>query len=118
MRVLIIEDDMHIRNNMVEILEIEEYEAIAVSNGKDGVQAVQNQHPDIIFCDLMMPDMDGFAVLEKIKEHPDTKNIPFVFVTARTERELVEKGMSMGAMDFLLKPFTTDTILNMLKSMR
>ncbi len=116
MLVLIIEDDPHIRNNIIEILQFEGYDTVSASNGKDGIQTALSQSPDIIFCDLMMPHMDGYEVLEILKSSPATQNIPFIFVTARTETETIQKGMEMGAFDFLLKPFKAETIFKMLKS--
>jgi len=118
MRVLIIEDDANIRNNMAEMLELENYEPITFNNGTDGIQDAINHPPDVILCDLMMPNVDGYAVIEAIRNHEATKHIPIIIVTARTERDAIQKGMETGATDYLLKPFTTKNLLDVLESLK
>lgn len=97
---------------------MEGYDVTTVINGKDGVRVALDVMPDVIFCDLMMPEMDGFEVLEHIQSHDTTAHTPFVFVTARTEREVIQRGKAMGALDFLLKPFTASSVLQLLEKIK
>jgi len=102
---LIIDDHEEIRENIAEILTLGGYDAITAENGKMGVEAAINKKPDLIICDIMMPDLDGYGVLHLLKKNPATQDIPFIFLTAKTERTDFRKGMGMGADDYITKPF-------------
>ena len=115
-RVLIIEDNDDIRENVVEILELSGYTAYAAPNGKAGVEVAIKQLPDIILCDIMMPEMDGYGVIEALNNHPQTRATPFIFLTAKAERTDVRKGMDLGADDYLTKPFDDTELLNAIES--
>ncbi|MEO8794383.1 MAG: response regulator [Daejeonella sp.] len=111
-KILIIEDNNDIRESTAEILELAGFDVITATNGKDGVTMAQKQLPDIIICDIMMPDLDGYGVLYLLEKNPDTAVIPFIFLTAKAERSDMRKGMEMGADDYLTKPFDDIELLN------
>ncbi len=115
-KVLIIEDNNDIRENVVEILELAGYEVFAASNGKTGVDLAQKNLPDIILCDIMMPELDGYGVLYMLNKNPQLAAIPFIFLTAKAERIDLRKGMEMGADDYLTKPFDDMELLNAIES--
>jgi len=111
-RILIIEDDNTIRENTAELLELEGYTTLSASNGKKGLEVIDLHPPDLILCDLLMPEMDGFAVLGYLGKHPDLKKIPFIFFTAKSEKSEVKIGMDAGADGYLTKPFDLPDLLN------
>ncbi|OSZ77887.1 transcriptional regulator [Chitinophagaceae bacterium IBVUCB2] len=110
--VLVIDDNQDIRENTAEILELAGYKTFTAENGKKGVEAAQREKPDVIVCDIMMPELDGYGVLHLLKKNKDTEQIPFVFLTAKTERTDFRKGMEMGADDYITKPFEDIELLN------
>ncbi|WOD42958.1 response regulator [Hwangdonia lutea] len=114
--VLLIEDDAVLRENTAELLELSNYNVITASNGKAGVVLAKKQEPDIIVCDIMMPQMDGYAVLKTLSKSKITKYIPFIFLSAKTERADVRKGMNLGADDYITKPFTEDDLVSAIES--
>ena len=115
-KVLIIEDNDDIRENIVEILELAGYGVFAAVNGKTGVEMAAKNVPDVILCDIMMPELDGYGVLYLLNKNPQTANIPFIFLTAKAERLDLRKGMEMGADDYLTKPFDDIELLNAIES--
>jgi CRP-like cAMP-binding protein/CheY-like chemotaxis protein len=115
-KVLIIEDNNDIRENVVEILELAGYQVFDANNGKKGVEIALKEIPDIILCDIMMPELDGYGVLYMLNKNPDTAAIPFIFLTAKAERLDLRKGMEMGADDYLTKPFDDMDLLNSIES--
>lgn len=104
-KVLIIEDNDDIREGTAEVLDLAGYETFTAKHGKIGVDLALKHLPDVILCDIMMPELDGYGVLYLINKNPQTANIPFIFITAKTERADMRKGMEMGADDYLTKPF-------------
>lgn len=110
--ILLIEDNDEIRENTAEILELSNYKVATAPNGKVGVQQALQQKPDLIICDVMMPELDGYGVLHLVNKNPDLMGIPFIFLTAKTERNDFRKGMEMGADDYITKPFTDIELLN------
>lgn len=110
--VLVIDDNADIRENTAEILELAGYKTFTAENGKKGVEVAQREKPDVIVCDIMMPELDGYGVLHLLKKNPDTEHIPFLFLTAKTERGDFRKGMEMGADDYITKPFEDIELLN------
>ena len=104
-KVLVIEDNEEMRDNIVELLELSNYTVFDAANGKDGVKLAIKELPQIIICDIMMPGMDGYEVLYLLSQNPATSVIPFIFLTAKTEKSDFRKGMNMGADDYLTKPF-------------
>lgn len=115
-KVLIIEDNNDIRENVVEILELAGYQVSEAKNGKAGVELAVKNLPDVILCDIMMPELDGYGVLYMLNKNPETATIPFIFLTAKAERIDLRKGMEMGADDYLTKPFDDMDLLNAIES--
>jgi CRP-like cAMP-binding protein len=115
-KVLIIEDNNDIRENVVEILELAGYTVFAASNGKAGVDLALKNIPDIILCDIMMPELDGYGVLYMLSKSAQMASTPFIFLTAKAERTDLRKGMEMGADDYLTKPFDDMDLLNAIES--
>lgn len=110
--ILIIEDNDDIRESTAEILELANYEVLQAANGRTGVDLAVNHQPDLILCDIMMPELDGYGVLYLLHKNDQTSNIPFIFLTAKAERLDMRKGMEMGADDYLTKPFDDVELLN------
>jgi CRP-like cAMP-binding protein/CheY-like chemotaxis protein len=115
-QVLIIEDNNDIRENIVEILELADFKVCQANNGKTGIELAVKHKPDIILCDIMMPDLDGYGVLYMLNKNPETAAIPFIFLTAKAERIDLRKGMEMGADDYLTKPFDDIELLSAIES--
>ena len=112
MKILLIEDNLEIRENTSEILSLANYTVLTAENGKIGVELAQLELPDLIVCDIMMPELDGYGVLHILNKKPETANIPFIFLTAKTERSDIRKGMNLGADDYLTKPFNDTDLLD------
>lgn len=115
-KIVLIEDNKAVRENIVEILELAGYEVHAAVNGKKGVELVQATTPDLIICDIMMPELDGYGVLHMLSKNPNTSSIPFIFLTAKADRADMRKGMEMGADDFITKPFEDVELLNAIEA--
>lgn len=110
--ILVIEDNNDVRENIAEILELSQFNVLTAENGKIGVRIAQEQQPDLIICDVMMPELDGFGVLHILSQNAATAKIPFIFLTAKADRTDFRKGMSLGADDYLTKPFDDVELLN------
>ena len=110
-KVLLIEDNQDVRENTADILELENYDVITAENGKIGVEKALKHIPDIIICDIMMPVLDGYGVFEILSKNSKTASIPFIYLTAKSEKIDVRKGMNLGADDYLTKPFEEDELL-------
>lgn len=110
-RILVIEDERHVRENLLDLLEMEGFEVIAAEDGQLGVQLAQEQAPDLILCDVMMPKLDGYDVLRILRQNPVTVKIPLILLTAKAARADLRKGMELGADDYLTKPFTREELL-------
>ncbi len=108
---LLIEDNDEIRENTAEILQLANYKVTTAANGKIGVQAALENKPDLIICDVMMPVLDGYGVLLLLQKNKDLCDIPFIFLTAKADRNDFRKGMEMGADDYITKPFTDSELL-------
>lgn len=115
-RILVIEDHPDVRENITEILELSSYEVIVAEDGKEGVRLARSERPDLILCDIMMPGIDGYEVLYMLGKTTETASIPFIFLTAKAEKEDFRKGMSMGADDYLIKPFDEMDLLNAIEN--
>jgi len=111
-KILVIEDDQIMRENIAELLELDGYKVTVANNGKEGVKKAKDLLPDLIVCDIKMPVLDGFGVIHILQKTPETAGIPFIFLTAKTERKDLRKGMEMGADDYLAKPFEDTELLN------
>ncbi len=110
-KILVIEDEEFIRDNLIELPEIEGFQAIGAENGFVGVQLAKESQPDLILCDVMMPELDGYGVLSALREDSATAAIPFMFLTASADRNNLQKIRSMGMNDYILKPFNIDKFL-------
>ena len=110
--ILVIDDNNDIRENTAEILDMAGYKTFTAENGKKGVEVALKERPSVIVCDIMMPELDGYGVLHLLRKNPDTQHIPFIFLTAKTERSDFRKGMEMGADDYITKPFDDIELLN------
>ncbi|MDB5203693.1 MAG: transcriptional regulator [Ferruginibacter sp.] len=115
-RILLIEDNDEIRENTAEILELSNYDVETAVNGKQGVEKALAQRPDLIICDIMMPVLDGYGVLHLLHKHEELSTVPFIFLTAKSERADLRRGMEMGADDYISKPFTDIELLNAIES--
>lgn len=104
-KILVIEDNSEVRENIAEILELSNYEVFTAEDGKKGVELALREKPDLIVCDIMMPVLDGYGVLHLLNKHVETYGIPFIFLTAKSEKTDLRKGMEMGADDYITKPF-------------
>ena len=110
-KILVIEDEIFIRENLIELLEIEGFEAVGAENGFVGVHLAKEYQPDLILCDVMMPELDGYGVLNALREESVTATIPFLFLTASADRNNLQKIRDMGMNDYILKPFNVDKFL-------
>jgi len=115
-KILLIEDNPEVRENTSEILSLANYEVLVAENGKIGVDLAQRQKPDLIICDIMMPELDGYGVLHILGKNEQTAAIPFIFLTAKTEKTDIRKGMNLGADDYLTKPFDDTDLLNAIEA--
>lgn len=110
--ILIIEDDLVLRENTKELLELSNFRIICAGDGKDGIDKALKYHPDLILCDISMPVIDGYGVLEFLSSNPGTKNIPFLFISAKSDLSEIRKGMNLGADDYITKPFNEHELIN------
>ena len=115
-KVLFIEDDTVVRENTAELLELAGYHVVTAGNGKTGVAIAKKELPDIIICDIMMPEMDGYGVLQNLSQDSATQQIPFIFLSAKTEHRDIRKGMDLGADDYLTKPFEEEEVISAIES--
>jgi len=111
-KILLIEDSREILENTAEILSLAGYEVCTASDGKSGVETALSFLPDLIISDIMMPGLDGYGVLHLVQKHSELKDVPFIFLTAKTGRADFRKGMEMGADDYITKPFSDTELLN------
>ena len=109
-KILLIEDNSDIRENISELLELAGYEVVCVQDGQEGLSAVTRNLPDVVLCDIMMPHTDGYEVLRRLKERPTTVHIPFIFVTASVEKSEIATAMKMGADGYICKPFDIEDL--------
>ena len=110
--ILLIEDDADMRDNTAEILELANYRVMKAENGRRGIEMARKEKPDLVLCDIMMPELDGYSVLHLLGKDPATAELPFIFLSAKTERGDIRKGMELGADDYLTKPFEESELLN------
>jgi len=115
-KILVIEDEAEMRRNLVTILRLEKFHPVAAENGRRGVTVAREEKPDLILCDVMMPELDGYGVLQALREDEATAAIPFIFLTARGEKPDVRAGMNLGADDYLTKPVAKAELLNAIHS--
>jgi len=110
-KILVIEDNAGIKENVAEILELANYKVFTAENGKTGIEIALQEKPDLILCDVMMPQLDGYGVLHLLHKNPAVRNTPFIFMSAKAERAEMRKGMELGADDYITKPFEKTELL-------
>src|SRR5258708_22142697 len=115
-KVLVIEDEPSIRNNIMLMVKGDRYAAVGAENGRVGLDLARSDPPDLILCDVMMPEMDGFAVLEALRAEARFAEIPFIFLTALDDRSSMRRGMNLGADDYLPKPFPRSELMEAVDS--
>lgn len=115
-KIAVIEDNSDMRENICEILELANYKVVSAPDGKAGVELVRKELPDLVLCDIMMPELDGYGVLYYLSKHPETSSIPFIFLSAKSEKDDFRKGMLMGADDYLTKPFKEIELLDAIEA--
>lgn len=115
-KILVIEDEELVRNNILEILDTVDFRVIGACNGGIGVQLAEEHLPDLILCDVMMPELDGYGVLAALRDNPVTATIPFIFLTAKGDKTDIRQGMNLGADDYLTKPFRRKELLGAIEA--
>jgi diguanylate cyclase len=115
-KILIIEDEAQVRDNLQQILELEGFAVLAAENGLLGVEIAKKLHPDLIICDIMMPELDGYGVLSTLQQDPVASIIPLIFLSAKAHRADLRYGMELGADDYLTKPFTPTELIRAIQS--
>ncbi|MEM7574355.1 MAG: response regulator [Bacteroidota bacterium] len=115
-QILVVEDNEEVRENLEEILTLYGYQIETAADGIIGVRKAMTNPPDLILCDVMMPELDGFGVLNILNENERTATIPFIFITAKTEKEDIRRGMNLGADDYITKPFYKDELLTVIRT--
>lgn len=115
-KILVIEDEQHIRTLIYDILTLEEFEVIEAEDGNQGLNLALSESPDLIICDIMMPELDGYEILKKLQENPRTKAIPFIFLTAKVTKDNMRYGMNLGADDYITKPFEESELLTSVRT--
>lgn len=113
--ILFIEDNLEIRENVTELLEFYGYHVELAVNGREGLLAVNKKLPDLILCDIMMPELTGYDVLLELKKSVSTSCIPFIFISASTEKKEIQNGLDLGANAYIRKPFELEVLLNEIK---
>jgi CheY-like chemotaxis protein len=114
-KIIVIEDEPQMLRNMLTILELEGYDAVGAENGQQGLAAIREHQPGLIFCDIMMPGLDGYTVLREIRAQAVTAKIPFIFLTARGEKNDVQAGLAQGAEGYLTKPVILNDLLSVVR---
>ncbi len=115
-KILVVEDEASIRSNILELLEYESFESKGAENGALGLRLAQEWRPDLILCDVMMPEMDGYAMLTALRQDPKTATVPLVFLTAKVDKAALRQGMNLGADDYLTKPFSRVELLEAIEA--
>jgi len=110
-KILVIEDESVLRMNLAKTLRLEKFAPLTAANGREGIALARRELPDLILCDILMPEVNGWRVLEEIRADPNTARIPFIFLTAKGELPDLRAGMNLGADDYLVKPVHLDDLL-------
>jgi DNA-binding NarL/FixJ family response regulator len=115
-KILIIEDEAEMRRNLTTILRLEKFHPLPAANGSVGVELAKKEKPDLILCDVMMPELDGYGVIAALRADAGTVTIPFIFLTAKGEKPDIRAGMNLGADDYLTKPVAKNDLLAAIRS--
>ncbi len=114
--IMVVEDEVNIQKDIARFFELNDFEVLTASDGEEALQIVEKVLPDLIICDILMPKMDGYELLEEMQKTPETANIPFLFLTAKIERKDQRFGMEVGADDYITKPFNYDELIRAAQS--
>ena len=114
-KIVVIEDNPEVSENISAILKLGTYEVFTANNGKQGIELIQQNKPDLILCDIVMPDLDGYGVLHLLSKDPETANIPFIYLTAKADKSDFRTGMNLGADDYITKPFDGFELLKVIE---
>src|ERR1700724_1699451 len=115
-KILVIEDEPEMRRNLTTILRLEKFYPLPAENGRIGIELAKKERPDLILCDVMMPELDGYGVIAALRADPMTVTIPFIFLTAKGEKPDIRAGMNLGADDYLTKPVAKADLLAAIRS--
>src|SRR5215510_8072165 len=115
-KILVIEDEPEMRRNINALLRYREYETIQAENGRKGVELARREKPDLILCDVMMPELDGYGVLQALQQDAGLALIPFIFLTAKADKDDLRSGMNLGADDYLTKPVANKDLVNAIEA--
>src|SRR5687767_109583 len=115
-KILVVEDTKSVREEIVTILQFENFDVIEAENGAVGLTLAKKALPDLIVCDVLMPELDGFGLLAKLRDETITATIPFIFLTAKAAKEDWRGGMELGADDYIIKPFTPEELVNAIRT--
>jgi DNA-binding NarL/FixJ family response regulator len=115
-KILVIEDEPETLENLLLMLDMEGFKTVSATNGRAGVAAAKRELPDVILCDVSMPEMDGYGVLERLRADEATVSIPFIFLTAKGDKKDLRTGMNLGADDYLTKPASAEDVLNAIQA--
>jgi CRP-like cAMP-binding protein len=115
-KILIIEDNQLVREKVIKTLELAGYEVLVAENGKIGIEKARNENPDLVICSIIMPELDGYAVLRILNKNPNTSSIPFIFFTVKSEMSDLRKGMNLGADDYIIKPLEESDLLEAIET--
>ena len=114
--ILLIEDEESLRTSLKRMLTFEDFNVVVAENGPIGVEQARQHLPDLILCDIMLPGLDGFGVAEALRSDPATETIPLIFLTAKVEKEAIQRGMELGVSAYVTKPFTLTEILDVINA--
>lgn len=115
-KILVIEDEPEMRRNITTLLRYHDYEPVAAANGREGIDAARREKPDVILCDVMMPELDGYGVLQELQKDASLSRTPFIFLTAKGERDDLRNGMNLGADDYLTKPVANADLIRAIEA--
>ena len=115
-KILVIEDEPEMRRNIAALLRYKEYEPVAAENGRLGLELARREKPDLILCDVMMPELDGYGVLAALQEDPNLGLVPFIFLTAKGDKDDLRSGMTLGADDYLTKPVGNSALVEAIEA--
>lgn len=114
-KILVVDDDEHILRSLSQYLELEDFNVVSASSGPEALKLFQQERPDLLVLDVMMPGMDGFQVLETLRKNPETASVPVLMLTARDQHNDILKGYQMGATSYLVKPFNLDELVDAIR---
>ena len=109
-KILVIEDEPEMRRNLTTVLRLEQFHALPAENGRIGIELAKKEKPDLILCDVMMPELDGYGVIAVLRADQETAAIPFIFLTAKGDKKDLRTGMNLGADDYLTKPASAEEV--------